>query len=101
MIIFTGYEVYVDPVTLSLIKIGQGQMTFDWTPDVINCNVSFYVITATNCGRCPNTTHRRETTVICTDILADGRECVFTVQAFDNSGLQGNQSVPVVAILKG
>ena len=73
-------EPYGPPDDVHLERFERNQLVFVWN-EIYQCPYIQYVITAINCGMCPNTT--TNTTITCT--LADtstpaNRTCMFAVQ---------------------
>ena len=88
---------HIDPlpppsdVTISRImeeSDGSMDLTFTWTPVILNCPNSHYIITS-NCGLCPNIT--TVTTVTCNG-MALGECCTFAVQSAVCGSIIGNAS---------
>ena len=70
---------YPPPSDIDCQKVGSNVVAFNWTEVVHQCPYFRYIITATGCGDCPNTT--TSTTVTCTNLSeSDYSVCTFAVQ---------------------
>ena len=91
---------YPPPTNIHLENINSSQITFAWDEVTIQCSSLQYVITAINCGVCPNTTTDKNVTcTIQSDLSLRTRlsdTCLFAVQTELCGHLLGERSEYVV-----
>ena len=85
---------YPPPTNIHLENINSSQITFAWDEVTIQCSSLRYVITAINCGVCPNTTTDKNVTcTIQSDLsLRTSDTCLFAVQTQICGHLLGERS---------
>ena len=84
----------IPPSNVSLARIGQGQLIFNWTDYL--CSSVEYIISS-DCGDCPHSTNT--TAATCSGLqlptIADGIVCSFQVSSMA-CGITGNSGSPVM-----
>ena len=73
---------------ISNVDLSLRQLTFIWSPVAPECPVIDYNILASNCGSCSTSTNH--TTVTCTDVPADNKECNLAIQTVICGNITGN-----------
>ena len=74
------YAAYPPPSGIRLEKANEEYLTFAWDSVVPECTAIHYIITSTDCGKCPDTTIHNS--AICNEFSAStiGTLCVFAIQ---------------------
>ena len=94
---------YPPPTNIHLENINSSQITFAWDEVTIQCSSLQYVITAINCGVCPNTTADKNITCnMQSDVsLRTNDTCLFAVQTEICGYVLGERSEYVVVHIDG
>lgn len=95
---------YAPPSGVHVEKVEMDQLIFTWNEVVplSQCPYIRYVITATNCGVCPNTT--TNTTITCSSFSVSVHEntlCMLTVQTDVCGSLLGEKSDHAIVNITG
>ena len=92
-------ESYQPPNDIRLKNVNSSQLTFQWSPVSSTCHAIHYLISASNCGHCPNITSHAMAT--CAGMFRGIQVCSFTVQTVVCDNITGNESGEVMAMLRG
>ena len=93
--VMTTETPYPSPTNIHVESNDSSQITFTWDEVTVQCSSLRYIITAINCGLCPNTTADKNVTC---DIQADilnlrtNNTCIFAVQTEICGHLLGDRS---------
>ena len=66
------------PPNIHLESKDSNQLVFAWDEVITRCSPAQYIITAINCGVCPNTTI--DTNITCVQYMYTNRTCLFAVK---------------------
>ena len=78
------------PPSVHLESKDSNQLVFAWDEAITQCSPAQYIITAINCGVCPNTTI--DTNITCVQYMYTNRTCLFAVQTEICGYLLGGRS---------
>ena len=105
-LLLNNYVAYPPPSGIHLERANEEYLTFIWDPIAPKCTAIRYIITSTECGKCPDTTTHNS--VICNEfpVTTNGTLCVFALQSEFCPGHAmyqtiGNMSDRINVTLKG
>ena len=75
------------PTDAQLIKVSNGELTFNWNSSIKYCNG--YFIESNDCGICPNETY--DTHITCKNVSSVSNLCSFTVGTSTSNGTWTDQ----------
>ena len=89
---------YPPPTNIHIESNDSSQITFAWDEVTSRCSSIQYIITAINCGLCPNITAVKNVTCVWTDIMHTNHAttCMFAVQTEICGHLLGERSDYVI-----
>jgi hypothetical protein len=94
---------YPPPDNVHIESSDSHQITFAWDEVTVQCSSLQYIITAINCGVCPNTTADKNVTCDTQSHISQrtNNTCLFAVQTEICGYLQGKGSEYVIAHMNG
>ena len=90
------------PTNIHLKIKHSSHLVFAWNEAITQCSPAQYIITAINCGLCPNTTADENVTCLLSDISHHtNNTCLFAIQTEICGYLRGERSEYVMVHIDG